>query len=67
MEKQLPFLCVGFIPKDPKWDGLSAPSCEGCLSWSPIVLNRPFILEDRTVNCYNFMEVKNDSKKSIRE
>lgn len=59
MEKQLPFLCAGFIPEDPNWDGLSAPSCEGCLAWSPIVNNRPCILEDGTVNCYNFTEVKN--------
>jgi len=58
MEKQMSFLCVGFIPDDPKWDGLSVPSCEVCIAWSPIVLDRPFILEDGTVNCYNFLEVK---------
>jgi hypothetical protein len=58
MEKQLPFLCVGYIPQDPKQGGSSSHSCEGCLAWSPIVLNRPFILEDKTVNCYNFLEVK---------
>ena len=62
MEKKLPFLCAGFIPEDPKWDGLSAPSCNDCIAWSPIVNNRPAILEDRTVNCYNFMEVKNAEK-----
>lgn len=58
MEKQLPFLCVGFIPEDSSWDGLSAPSCNCCLAWSPIVSDRPAMLEDGTVNCYNFLEVK---------
>jgi len=61
MEKQMPFLCVGFIPDDPKWDGLSAVSCDDCIAWSPIVDNRPRLLEDGTVNCYNFMEVKNEN------
>ena len=59
MEKQLPFLCVGFIPKDPKQEIYSPHSCEDCLAWSPIAANRPFLLEDKTVNCYNFTEVKN--------
>lgn len=62
MKKQKSKFCVGFrtepveLGKKPERD-LSL-SCEGCIGWSPIVTNKPSILEDGTVNCYNYLEVK---------
>lgn len=62
MEKQKSKFCAGFrtepVEISEKKEGDLALSCKGCSGWSPIVINRPSILEDGTVNCYNFLEVK---------
>jgi len=61
MEKSLPFLCVGFMPEDPKQGGSSSHSCHNCIVWQPIAADRPGVLDDGTINCYNFLEFKNEN------
>lgn len=65
MEKQKPKLCAGFETEHRMWDGTPSYSCKGCSRWQPIAKNRPFVLEDGAVNCYNFQEIKIDRATGI--
>lgn len=61
MKKMKPKLCGKYRSNHPNWKGQPSYTCKGCLNWDPIADGRGFVI-GKTMNCYNFLEVKENEK-----